>query len=71
MGPEDNTPEWDKQVDTIVTVATNSGLTSENDIDRVIIMYAMDETFSRSAILEARHKVLTAVKENEQTTNTG
>jgi hypothetical protein len=58
MGPEDNTPKWHKQVETIVTVIKNSGLTSESEIDRVTIMYAMDESFSRSAILEARRKIL-------------
>jgi len=58
MGPEDHTPEWDKQVETIKTVIENSGLTSADEIDRVTLMYAMDESFSRSAILEARHKVL-------------
>ncbi len=59
MGPEDNTEEWLKQVETITTVIRNSGLTSENEIDRVTIMYAMDETFSRSAILQARHAIIT------------
>lgn len=57
MGPEDNTPEWDKQVSTIVTVATNSGLVGADEVDRVILMYAMDESFSRSAILEARRRI--------------
>jgi len=59
MGPEDNSEEWLKQVKTVATVIRNSGLTSENEIDRVTIMYAMDESFSRSAILQARHQVLT------------
>jgi len=58
MGPEDNTPEWDKQITTIVTVVKNSGLLGADEIDRVILMYAMDESFSRSAILEARKKIL-------------
>lgn len=58
MGPEDHTPEWTKQVETITTVAKSSGLITPDEIDRVIMMYAMDETFSRSAILEARRQVL-------------
>ena len=58
MGPENNTPEWDKQVEMITTVIKNSGLTGADEIDRVTVMYAMDETFSRSAILEARRKIL-------------
>jgi len=62
MGPEDHTPEWNKQVETIATVIKNSGLTSLPEIDRVTIMYAMDESFSRSAILEARHQVLNKLK---------
>ncbi len=63
MGPKDNTPEWDKQVQTIVTVANNSKLTGADEIDRVIMMYAMDESFSRSAILEARRQVLETANE--------
>lgn len=63
MGPKDHTPEWNKQVETIATVIKNSGLTTEPEIDRVTIMYAMDESFSRSAILEARHEVLNKLKE--------
>lgn len=62
MGPEYDSEEWLKQVDTLVTVIKNSGLTSKEEIDRVTIMYAMDETFSRSAILEARYRVLEANK---------
>ena len=60
MGPEDNTPEWDKQVETITTVIRTSGLIDADEIDRVVLMYAMDESFSRSAILEARRKILNA-----------
>ena len=62
MGPADHTPEWDKQVNTITTVIKNSGLVSESEIDRVTIMYAMDESFSRSAILEARRRILSPEK---------
>lgn len=67
MGPEDHTPEWDRQVEIITTVLRGK---DASDIDDIIMLYAFDESFSRSAILEARHKILTAVKEDEQTTNT-
>ncbi len=62
MGPEDFSEEWEKQIQTIVTVAENAGLVSETDIDRITVMYAMDETFSRSAILEARKRVIAGNK---------
>lgn len=70
MGPEDHTPEWDAQVETIVNVMDNSDITKA-EMERVIVMYAMDESFSRSAVLQARHEILTAWKENEQTTDAG
>ncbi len=70
MGPEDFSEEWEKQIQIIVTVAENAGLVSETDIDRITVMYAMDETFSRSAILEARKRVIAGNK-NEQATNKG
>jgi len=62
MGPEDNTPEWHKQVETITTVAQGSGITEADEVDQLILMYAMDESFSRSAILEARHRILSPEK---------
>lgn len=58
MGPEDNTPEWDKQVETIVTIATGSNINTPDEVDQLMLMYAMDESFSRSAILQARHQIL-------------
>ena len=62
MGPEDNTPEWNKQVETITTVIRNSSVIDADEIDQVVLMYAMDESFSRSAILEARRQVVGALK---------
>ncbi len=58
MGPEDNTAEWDKQVEQIVTVAESSNINTPDEIDQLILMYTFDESFSRSAILQARHQIL-------------
>jgi len=70
MGPEDNTPEWDKQINIITTVINYADLKDESEIDRMIVLYAMDESFSRSAILEARRQITDKVRGNGQVTNT-
>jgi len=58
MGPEDNTPEWDKQVEMITTAAKTSYINTPDQVDQLMLMYAFDESFSRSAILQARHLIL-------------
>ncbi len=64
MGPEDHTPEWDKQVEIITTVTTNAKPESQAILDQMLMVYTFDTSFSRSAILQARHDVLKDLPEN-------
>ena len=58
MGPVDNTPEWDEQVESIVTAIGTSSLEGK-DLDQSLMLWIMDESYSRSAILTARKKLMT------------
>lgn len=58
MGPEDNTPEWDNQVEMITTTGMNANIITKVELDQVIMLYVFDESFSRSAILQARHNIM-------------
>lgn len=57
MGPKDGTPEWKDQVRQIVTLGDNLEPTSQEELDQLTLLYTFDESYSRSAILQATHEL--------------
>lgn len=56
MEPEYGTPKYKEQVDRILTALTGSGVTEDKQIDGIMLLYAMDMSYSRAAICEAEKR---------------
>ncbi len=56
MGPDVGTPEYYYQIDQIKKVCCD--LDTREDINKAIVMYLMDESFSRPAIAHAQKELI-------------
>jgi len=65
MGPDDHTAEWHNQVKTIVTLTSGAKPESAAVLDQMLMLYTFDQSYSRSAILQARYDVLKSMAENK------
>ncbi len=62
MVPDDYSEKWNEQVERITTVAKNSNINTEPELEQFVMLYILDESFSRSAILQARHEIIQDMK---------
>ena len=62
MGPEKGTEEYDNQVKQIFTVIFRAKPTAA-ELDSMLLLYILDETYSREAIAEAKGQLLNKRRE--------
>ncbi len=56
LGPARGTDKYNNQIDTVYTQFTTSAMTKE-DLDKFLLLFILDTSYSRGAIATADHKI--------------
>ena len=56
MGPDRNTPKWHEQVERVLIAMRNVEPKDREERGQLMLMYVLDTSYARCAILEAERK---------------